>query len=98
MAGYRKKQVLPAIQPKQVVQFCQKLKSKLLDRSSGFGKEYLRHIVSEIRLSGHEVEISGSPEVLAQAVSQMKTGTSLEVPAFVSGWLPDLGSNQGPTD
>lgn len=45
-----------------------------------------------------QAEISGSKAVLAGAVAQMKTGTSLEVPAFVSAWLPDLGSNHGPTD
>jgi hypothetical protein len=65
---------------------------------TGFGKEYLRHIVSEIRITGNQAEISGSRAALAHAVAQMKTGTSLEVPAFVHVWLPDLGSNQGPTD
>ncbi len=98
MAGYRRKQELPSIKPRQVDLFCTALKMKLKDRSSGFGKEYLRHIVSEIRITGNQAEISGSRAALAQAVSQMKTGTSLEVPAFVSDWLPDLGSNQGPTD
>ena len=98
MAGHKRRQAMPEVKPRQVDLFCKALRSKLLDRSSGFGKEYLRRLVGEIRLTGNQAEISGSKATLAFAVTQMKTGTSLEVPAFVSAWLPDLGSNQGPTD
>ena len=98
MAGHKRRQAMPEVKPRQVDLFCKALRSKLMDRSSGFGKEYLRRLVGEIRLTGNQAEISGSTAALAFAVTQMKTGTSLEVPAFVPSWLPDLGSNQGPTD
>ena len=98
MAGHKRRQAMPEIKPRQVDLFCRALRLKLLDRSSGFGKEYLRRLVGEIRLTGNQAKISGSKAALAFAVTQMKTGTSLDVPAFVPSWLPDLGSNQGPTD
>ena len=71
---------------------------KLMDRSSGFGKEYLRRLVSEIRLTGNQAEMSGSKAALVYAVTQMEAGSPLTVPTSVPGWLLDLGSNQGPTD
>lgn len=55
-------------------------------------------MVSEVRITGNQAEITGNRMVLAHAVAQMKTGTSLEVPAFDHVWLPDLDLNQGPAD
>ena len=98
IAGNKRLQIIPEIKDRQVDLFCKALRMKLMDRSSGFGKEYLRRLVSEIRLTGELAEITGSKAALTFALTQIKTGTSIEVPAFVPTWLPDLGSNQGPTD
>ncbi|WP_370623254.1 recombinase family protein [Polynucleobacter sp. UB-Tiil-W10] len=98
MAGYKRKQSIPAVKPNQVGLFCNALRSKLLDRDSGFGKDYLRHLVSEIRVTAKEAQISGSKAELARAVGFSKSSAPLMVPTSVNGWLLDLGSNQGPTD
>jgi len=74
------------------------LRSKLLDRNSKFGKEYLKLLVNEIRIEGNEAQISGSYAALAGAIAETKKGTLGRVPTFVSNWLLDLGSNQGHTD
>ncbi len=95
---FGRRRALPEFQPGQVTNFCKALRAKLLDRSSGFGKAYLNCLVSEIKVTGGEVVVSGSKEMLAMAVADTKKGTSVEVPKSVFGWLPDLGSNQGPTD
>jgi site-specific DNA recombinase len=42
--------------------------------------------------------MTGSNAALAAAIAETKKGTSCEVPQSVFVWLPDLGSNQGPTD
>ena len=98
MAGNKRRREMPAIKPRQVELFCQALKIKLNDRQSGFAKHYLRHIVSEIRVTGKQAVVTGSSAALAMAVAETKKDTSLEVPNSVYSWLPDLGSNQGPTD
>ena len=98
MAGFKRRQTLPDIKPRQVDLFCKALRMKLMDRASGFGKEYLRRLVSEIRLTGNQAEMTGSKAALAYAVTQMEAGSPLTVPTSVPGWLLDLGSNQGPTD
>ena len=98
IAGFRRRQALPDIKPRQVDLFCKALRMKLLDRSSGFSKEYLRRLVSEIRLTGNQAEITGSKAALACAVTAMESGSPLTVPTSVMGWLLDLGSNQGPAN
>jgi hypothetical protein len=60
------------------------------------GKDYLRHIVSEVRIKGNQAEITGSRAALAYAVAQMKTSPSLEVLAFVHVWLGDFGVGEFP--
>ena len=99
LAGLRRQKAVPLnnLTPKQLNAFSSAIRGKLQDRSSAFGKEYLRLFVNEIKLTGKRLEISGSYGALAQGIQQMKTGTDV-VPAFVSDWLPDLGSNQGPAD
>ena len=51
------------------------LRSKLLDRESRFGKEYLKLLVNEIRINGDEAQISGSYAVLAGAIAEIKKDT-----------------------
>ena len=78
--------------------FCGALRLKLADRTSGLGKEYLRQLLSEIRVDGNQARIRGSESALATAVSRTELGGTDAVPSFGMGWLPDLGSNQGPAD
>jgi len=98
VAGYRRQQQLPDIKQNQFEAFTKALRSKLLDRSSGFGKEYLKLLVSEIRINGHQAEITGSYSALAHAIDESKMDSLDRVPRFVPNWLPDQGSNLGPAD
>ena len=98
MAGYRRQQQLPDIKQNQLEAFTKALRSKLLDRSSGFGKEYLKLLVSEIRIKNNQAEITGSYSALAHAVEVSKMGALDRVPSFAPNWLPDQGSNLGPAD
>jgi DNA invertase Pin-like site-specific DNA recombinase len=97
-AGYRRQKQFPDIKQNQLEAFTKALRSKLLDRSSGFGKEYLKLLVSEIRINGHQAEITGSYSALAHAIDESKIGSLDRVPSFVPNWLPDQGSNLGPAD
>ena len=99
IAGLKRQRDLPTnlLKPQNINAFSTALRSKLLDRTSKFGKEYLKLLVNEIRINGNEAEISGSYAALAGAITETKKGT-LKVPTFASNWLLDLGSNQGHTD
>ena len=88
-AGYRRQQQLPDIKQNQLTAFTKALRIKLLDRSSGFGKEYLKLLVSEIRINGHQAEITGSYSALAHAIDESKMDSLDRVPSFVPNWLPD---------
>ena len=77
--------------------FTRVLRSKLLGNKA-FAKQYLRVLVTEIRVEGEQLRVSGSNAALAQAIAQTKMGASDGVPTFAPNWLPDLGSNQGPAD
>ena len=55
-------------------------------------------LVSEIRVEGEQLRVSGSNAALAQAVAQTKVDTLGGVPTFAPNWLPDQGSNLGPAD
>ena len=100
MAGYKRQQAMPLsnLTPKQVSAFSDAMRSRLHDRGSNFGKEYLRLFVNRIKLTGHQVEINGSYGALAQGIAQMKTGALGRVPVFVPDWLPGTGSNRRPSD
>lgn len=100
IAGLKRQHELPTdlLKPQYIKAFSTALRSKLLDRESKFGKEYLKLLVNEIRINGNEAEISGSYAVLAGAIAETKKGTLGRVPTFASNWLLDLGSNQGHTD
>jgi|CXWL01.1.fsa_nt_gi DNA invertase Pin-like site-specific DNA recombinase len=98
VAGFRRQQQLPEIKQNQLEAFTKALRTKLLDRSSGFGKEYLKLLVSEIRIKDNQAEITGSYSALAHAVEESKMNTHNRVPRFVPNWLPDQGSNLRPAD
>jgi site-specific DNA recombinase len=100
IAGYKRQHEMPVnlLKAKHINAFTKALRMKLLDRDSTFGKEYLRLLVSEIRIEENEAKITGSYAALACAVSEKSLDTVGRVPRFVPKWLPDLDSNQGPAD
>ncbi len=81
----------------QVDGFCKALKSKLLDKASNFGREYLKLLVDEIRIRGRLVSIRGSYSALAHIISTKKLGNPEWVPSFGSIWLPGQDSNLQPS-
>lgn len=95
IAGLKRKQDMPSdlLKPENINAFSKVLRSKLLDRESKFGKDYLKVLVKEIIVDGNEAEITGSYAALAGAIMGTKKGTGLTVPTFVSNWLPKQGSN-----
>ncbi|MDP1658312.1 MAG: hypothetical protein Q8L73_03045 [Methylotenera sp.] len=100
IASLKRQREMPTdiLKPQHISAFSNALRSRLLDRSSRFGKDYLKLLVNEIRIEGNEAHISGSYDALAYAVAETKKGAPQRVPTFVSNWLLDLGSNQGHTD
>ena len=82
----------------QISGFCSALKEKLRDRSSNFGKEYLKILIDEIKFTGREVIIMGSYAALSEAIPRKKPGPTCVggVPGFGIGWLPSTDSNRGP--
>ena len=81
----------------QIDAFGKALKAKLA-ANSPFAKQYLRLLVSQVRVTRKAVEMSGSYDALAGAIAQSKLGASATVPSFAPRWLPDQGSNLGPAD
>ena len=81
----------------QVELFCGVLKQRFADRSSNFGKEYLRLLVDRITLADREVVITGKSVAILQAMEKTKLGTLGRVPSFVPKWLPSTDSNRGPS-
>ena len=77
--------------------FCRALKSKLFDRASNFGKEYLKLLVDEIRVQQKQISIRGSYAALAHALSTKKLGNPEWVPSFGGVWLPGQDSNLQPS-
>ena len=88
---------LALLTSKQVEAFGAALRCKLSDPASGATKRYLRQFVGEIRFDGQKVVLRGKKAVLLAAAAQKEMGTA-RVPTSGHVWLPDLGSNQGPTD
>ena len=88
---------LKALKAGQVDAFGRALRSRL-GGNQPFAKQYLRLLVSEIRVADKALEMRGSYAALAHAVAQNKAGTHPAVPSFASSWLPDQGSNLGPAD
>ncbi len=99
MAGLRRRQEMPmsAIQPSKVGDFCTALRNVLLGKNQAFAKQYLKALVSEVRMLGDSVTITGSRVALAYAVAGAGIAGA-RVPSSVPNWLPDLDSNQGHTD
>jgi site-specific DNA recombinase len=100
IAKLKRTQEMPKdlLKPENIEVFSKVIRSKLLDKESKFAKDYLKALVSEIKVNGKEAEISGSYGALAGVMMGTKKGADFSVPTFVSNWLPNLGSNQGHTD
>ncbi len=98
VAGYRRQKQFPEIKQNQLEAFTKALRTKLLDRKSGFGKEYLKLLVNEIRIKGNQAEITGSYSALAYAVDETKKHSLERVPSFVPNWLADQGSSLASAD
>jgi site-specific DNA recombinase len=99
IAGVRRSNEMPAamLTDAHVEAFGSALRSRLQDGIGGFPKRYLRQFVSDIRYDGSRLTMSGRKDALLAAALDAKMGTA-RVPTSGSTWLPDLGSNQGPTD
>ena len=87
---------LNKLAPVHVRKFAGALRTRLLDRASGFGKAYINLLVDEIRLDGSKLHIQGSYRALARAVSLSKEGKLDTVPSFVPEWRPEDESNVRP--
>ena len=80
---------------KNISAFCSALNAMLLDRSSHFGKEYLKLLLNEISVIKKEVHLKGGYAALASALSGgLKSGFN-KVPSFTPYWLPSADSNHG---
>ncbi len=84
------------LSPKQVEFACERMRTMLLDRDSGWGKKLLGLLVTDIRVESGSAKVTGSSAALEQLVSEMKAGTSPEVPISVPDWRGWRGSNPRP--
>jgi site-specific DNA recombinase len=100
IANFKRQQQMPLdlLEAKHVKAFTTALHNKLFNRDSAFGKEYLKLLVSEIRIKAEEATITGSYDALASVAAGNKMGNLERLPRIVPNWLPDLDSNQGPAD
>ena len=78
--------------------FCRALKEQMLDEQSGFGKAYLKLLVTDIRLMERKIVIRGGYGSLGRALARQKLDTSVEVPSLGYSWLPGRDSNPRPGD
>ena len=97
MASLRREQTISTqnFSSKRIESFCKAIREKLNDRSSQFGKEYLRLLVDEIKVDGNDIRLTGSYAALSSTLERTKAGHSQRVPAFGGDWLPNPDSNQG---
>ena len=95
IAGLKRQTEIPlkALNANQAEAFGKALKSRL-GANRPFAKQYLRLLVSEIRIVDRALEMRGSYDALAHAVAQSKLSAPGAVPSFASKWLPDQGSNK----
>ena len=99
IAGIKREQEIPlkVIAERQVDGFCRALRSKLFDKASNFGKEYLKLLVDRIEVQRRQVSIRGSYSALAHVLSTKKLGSPEWVPSFGNVWLPGQDSNLQPS-
>jgi site-specific DNA recombinase len=99
LAGVRRSKEMPAamLTAAHVESFGAVLRARLQAGAGSFPERYLRQFVTEIRYDGVRLTMSGKKHALMAAALEQKMGTT-RVPTSGQSWLPDLGSNQGPTD
>ena len=99
LGNLRQRESLPLVtlKPGYAEAFTDVLRETLVS-DKRLAKRYLRLLVAEIRLTGHELKMTGTYAALAQAVVQTKLSALGGVPSFDPKWLPDQGSNLGPAD
>lgn len=91
IAGLQRVDLMPQrlLSPRYVEAFCRALHGKLLDEGSGFGRQYLRLLVEEVRVEGRQVVLRGSNAALARALAgNGKSTPGSEVPSIGPNWLP----------
>jgi site-specific DNA recombinase len=93
---HQKEMPVTKLSKKNIMSFCCALKEMLLDRTSQFGKQYMRLLLDEIRVIKKEVHLRGSYAALASALSSGSSRALNTVPSFVPYWLPSADSNHGP--
>ena len=86
-----------ALKAAHVEAFGVALRARLQAGAGSFPNRYLRQFVSDIRYDGKRLTMTGRKDALMAAALDKKVGTA-GVPTSSLSWLPDLGSNQGPTD
>jgi hypothetical protein len=67
----------------------------LLDQNQGYGKQLLRFLVEDIQVKVGQMTLRGSVDRLEQVVDEIKMGTALTVPRFITDWRPHGDSNPG---
>ena len=99
MASARRSKEMPvsALNAAHVEAFGVALRARLQAGAGSFPKRYLRQFVSEIRYDGKRLTMSGRKDALLVAALEKQMGTA-GVPTSGLSWLPDQGSNLGPTD
>ncbi len=98
IAGLQRSDLMPKklLSPRYLDAFCRALRAKLLDEDSGFGRQYLRLLVQEIRVEGRTVVIRGSNAALAGVAFEKSEGSLDEVSSIGPKWLPGYTSNRQP--
>ena len=100
MAGIRRESEMPKdlLSEKNVRVFCNALKKRLHDSGSGFGKQYLRLLVKDVRITGKKVQLRGSYEALAHTMASGNVDTPSGVPTLGYTWRALRDSNPRPLD
>lgn len=94
IAGIKHEQPSPRkVSPKQVAYALERMKAMLLDPYLGYGKQLLRYLVTDIRVEVGQMTLRGSVPRLEKVVAEMKMGTAVTVPTFISTWCPRHESN-----
>jgi site-specific DNA recombinase len=96
IAGLRRLQALPVerILPSQVEAFGSLIGRRLRDRTSTFGRDYLRAVVDKVVVNGDTATISGSNARLMRVVGTKPLAG--QVPTFMHDWRARRDSNSRP--
>ncbi|HSA77267.1 MAG TPA: recombinase family protein, partial [Nitrospirota bacterium] len=99
MAGIRREAEMPEkmLSSQNVRAICHALRKRLADPESGFGKQYLRLLVREVRITGKELRMHGSYEALGHVIAKKNLGTPEKVPRFLPAWRALRDSNPQPS-